>query len=179
MPEQGRHRPFMRPAVVRRGSLAAFLAAVAAATIALAGCGSSAPSAAAPRQDPAPTILAGPVESTTFAQARTAVLALYRSHPTVKTFTYKDVDYTAATRNKVLAVCHRGGPEKSARSLESTRVLACAPLIFFYYSYGRQASVADAVNAARKLYWYAVTSNRAPFPAGPGLERLLLSWGVA
>jgi hypothetical protein len=179
MPEQGRHRPITRPTMVRRRLGAASLAILAAAAITLAGCGSSATSVGAPRQTPAPTILAGPVHAITFGGAQAAVLALYRSHPAVKAFTYEDVDYTAGTRDKVLAVCHRGGPEKSARSLESTRVLACAPLIFFLYSYGRHASVADAVSAARKLYWYAVTSNRAPFEAGPALTRLLLSWGVA
>jgi hypothetical protein len=155
------------------------------AGITLAACGSSqtrgpsaapAPSAA---QAPPATILSEPVVPTTFAQVRAAALAVYRSHPAIAKFTAKDVQYTSKTRNKVLDVCHRGGPEKSAHSLESTRVLACAPLIYFFYSYGRSASAPDALAAARRLYWYAVTANRKPFQAGPGLSRLLLSWGVA
>lgn len=105
--------------------------------------------------------------------------ALYRSHPGVAKATFNDVDYTSGTRDKVLSVCHTGGPEKSASALESTRVLACAPLIFFFYSYGRHASVPQAVDVARTLYWYAVTSNRQPYEAGPGLARLLVSWGVS
>ena len=125
------------------------------------------------------TILSAPVEPTTFAQARAAVVAVYRLHPAIKKFTVKDVEYTSATRDKVLGVCHKGGPEKSASSLESARVLACAPLIYFFYEYGRSASALDAVMAARKLYWYAVVANRKPFEAGPGLSRLLVSWGVA
>ena len=114
-----------------------------------------------------------------FAQARAAVLALYRSYPAVRDASFDDVAYTTATRDKVLRVCHSGGPEKSASALESARVLACAPLIFFFYSYGRHASVPQAVNAARTLYWYAVTANRVPVDAGPGLTRLLASWGVS
>ncbi len=60
---------------------------------------------------------------------------------------------------------------------ESARVLACAPLIFFFYSYGRRAAVPEGVDVARTLYWYAVTANRKAFDAGPGLTRLLVSWG--
>jgi hypothetical protein len=112
-------------------------------------------------------------------QARTAVLALYRSHPAVGRASFNDVEYTAATRDKVLGVCHSGGSEKSASALESTRVLACAPLIYFFYSYGRRASVPGAVDVARTLFWYAVTANRKPFDASPGLTRLLDSWGVS
>jgi hypothetical protein len=112
-------------------------------------------------------------------QARAALFALYRSHPAVSRASFNDVRYSSATRDKVLRVCRSGGPEKSASALESARVLACAPLIFFFYSYGRDASVPEAVDVARALYWYAVTANRKPFDAGPGLTRLLVSWGVS
>ena len=103
------------------------------------------------------TILSEPIEPTTFAQARAAMAAVYRSHPAIKEFSVKDVENTSATRNKVLGVCHKGGAEKSASSLESARVLACAPLIYYFYEYGRKAQAPDAVDAARKLYWYAVS----------------------
>lgn len=133
-----------------------------------------------PRESmPAPSILTAPVRQATFAQARAAVLALYRSHPGVRDASFSNVEYTPASRDKVLSVCHSGGPEKSASALESARVLACAPLIFFFYSYGRQAAVPQAVAVARTLYWYAVTANRQPVDAGPGLTRLLVSWGVS
>jgi hypothetical protein len=118
------------------------------------------------------------VRSTTFAQAREALLALYASHPAIRAFTVKDVEYTPATRDKVLRVCHMGGPETSARALESARVLACAPLIYYFYSYGRSASVPDAIDVAQKLYWYAVTANHHPYAAQPGLTSLLRSWGI-
>ncbi len=154
------------------------------AAIALAACGSSTTSGSGVKSTVAAptertTILSEPIEPTTFAQARAAMVAVYRSHPAIKEFSVKDVEYTSATRNKVLGVCHKGGAEKSASSLESARVLACAPLIYYFYEYGRRAQAPDAVDAARKLYWYAVVSNRTPFQAGPGLSRLLVSWGVA
>ena len=152
--------------------------------LALAACGSSTSSGSGAKSPGAAlakpaTILSGPIEPTTFAQARAAMVAVYQSHPAIKEFSVKDVEYTSVTRNKVLGVCHKGGAEKSASSLESARVLACAPLIYYLYEYGRKAQATDAVDAARKLYWYAVVSNRRPFQAAPGLSRLLVSWGVA
>jgi hypothetical protein len=159
----------------RRAVLRAFGVVLLAAGV--AGCGSSKTSAG--RVEPPPTILAAPVQVRTFAQVERAVRHLYRTHPSIVKFMIQDVEYTPATRDRVLAVCHRGGPEKTASALESTRVLACAPLIFFFYSYGRDASVPDAVAVARTLYWYAVTANRKPFDAGPGLTRLLVSWGIS
>src|SRR5262249_7080936 len=141
------------------------------AAISLAACGSSttsgsrAKSTGAASVEPA-TILSEPIKPTTFGQARAAVVAVYRSHPAIRRFSVKDVEYTSATRDKVLGVCHKGGAEQSARSLESARVLACAPLIYYLYEYGREARVSDALAAARKLYWYAVIANRRPFEAG-------------
>lgn len=152
---------------------------MAAAVGALAVLGHASAKHARTASMPAPSILTAPVRPATFAQARAAVLALYRSHPGVREASFNNVEYTPATRDKVLRVCHSGGPEKSASALESTRVLACAPLIFFFYSYGRHAAVPEAVNVARTLYWYAVAANRKPVYAGPGLTRLLVSWGVS
>lgn len=153
------------------------------AAVSLAACGTSTTSGSGAKSTGAPakpaTILSEPIEPTTFAQARAAMVGVYRSHPAIRKFSVKDVEYTSATRDKVLGVCHRGGAEKSASSLESARVLACAPLIYYLYEYGRTARARDAVDAARKLYWYAVVSSRKPFEAGPGLSRLLVSWGVA
>jgi hypothetical protein len=160
------------------GSLAV-LALLVMAIAALAAFGGTSASRSPTATVPAPSILTGPARPTTFVRARDAVEALYRSHPAVSRASFNDVRFTTASRAKVLRVCHSGGPEKSAGALESARVLACAPLIFFFYSYGRHASVPEAVDVARTLYWYAVTANRKPVDAGPGLTRLLLSWGVS
>ncbi len=148
------------------------------ACVGIAGCGGSTTSAGPAKADRPPTILTDPVQPTTFVQAQTAMLALYSSRRALSAFTVENVEYTPATRDKVLSVCRAAGPEKSASARESARVLACAPLIFFFYSYGRQASVPEAIAVARRLYWYAVTNNREPYQAGPGLTRLLRSWGV-
>ena len=169
--------PAARRSLLISGVLVVSLIVMAVA--ALAAFGGSGTSSSPTASVPAPTILTGPVRPTTFAQARAAVLALYRSHPAVSRASFSEVEYTTATRDKVLRVCHSGGPERSASALESARVLACAPLIFFFYSYGRHASAPEAVSAARTLYWYAVTANRRPVDAGPGLTRLLVSWGVS
>lgn len=170
----------MRP-IARRPLRTAVLvlALVALAIGALAAFGGTGTSSPPTASVPAPSILSAPVQPTTFVQVRAAVLALYRSHPAVSSASFSDVRYTAATRDKVLSVCHSGGPEKSGTALESSRVLACAPLIFFFYSYGRHAANPQAVSVARRLYWYAVTANREPVDAGPGLTRLLGSWGVS
>lgn len=176
-PWPGVARPAARRSLLISGVLVVSLIVMAVAALAaFSGLGaSSSPTASVP----APSILTGPVRPTTFVQARAALFALYRSHPAVSRASFNDVDYTTATRDKVLRVCHSGGPEKSAGALESSRVLACAPLIFFFYSYGRHSSAPEGVDVARTLYWYAVTANRKPFDAGPGLTRLLASWGVS
>ena len=144
----------------------------------LVGCGGSKSGVAKPATEPRPAILAGPVRPTTFGEVEQAVRALYRVHPAIGNFVVQDVEYTPATRGKVLTVCRRGGPEKSAVALESARVLACAPLIFFFYSYGRLRSVPASLAVARQLYSYAVVSNRQPRDAEPALKALLRRWGV-
>ena len=137
------------------------------------GCGGSESTPAKPL-----TILAAPVHPVSFARVRRDILTLYRGHPDIQRFQVQDVTYTPKTRDKVLGVCHEGGPEKSASALESVRVLACAPLIFFFYSYGRAASVPAATAIAQHLFWYAVVSNQRPHLSEPGLRTLLTRWGV-
>lgn len=146
---------------------AATLVAVAALAGALAGCGSGSDT----------TVLGGSAQTPTFADVHAAVIALYRSHPDIARFEAQAVEYTPRTRDKVMRVCREGGPE-TGRALESSRVLACAPLIFFFYSYGTRRSVPASVDAARTLYWYAVTHNTHPYEARSGLTKLLRGWGV-
>jgi hypothetical protein len=49
-------------------------------------------------------------------------------------------------------------------------------LIFFFYRYGRTASVPDSVAMAGQLYWYAVTHIDGPIDARTSLNELLHSW---
>jgi hypothetical protein len=96
----------------------------------------------------------------------------------MQTFVVRDVEYSPATRNKVLDICHRGGLELNRAALESSRIAGCAPLIFFFYNYGRQKSAPDAVAVARKIYWYAVENIEGPFNARATLDALLRTWAV-
>lgn len=123
-------------------------------------------------------MLGGPAPHVAFADLTLAIERLYRQRPGIRTFVARDVEYTPATRDKVLGVCRRGGPETDAAALESAKIAGCAPLIFFFYSYGRQSSVPESTNLARMLYWYAVTNIRGPFDAERALTSLLRTWGV-
>ena len=78
----------------------------------------------------------------------------------------------------MLEVCRSGGRETDPAALESVRVAGCAPLIFYYYSYGQQRSVPESIAVARKLYWYAATNIDGPFDARQSLAALLQSWGL-
>ena len=134
--------------------------------------------AVASGQTTVPSILSGTPRPTTFVQVTRAVDALYRHHPDITAFTVQAVQYTPKTRDKVLKVCRDGSIAANARELETERVMACAPLIYFFASYGRQKATPEAVDVARTLYWYAVTHNRRPYDAMPVLAALLRSWGV-
>ena len=114
----------------------------------------------------------------TYADAKRAIDRLYRSHPGIASFVVKDVQYNEITRDKVLSVCRKGGIESDPASRESVRVAGCAPLVYFFYEYGRQRSAPDSIAVARKLYWYAVASIRGPFSARDTLSGLLQSWGI-
>jgi hypothetical protein len=76
----------------------------------------------------------------------------------------------------VLRECTSAGAGAGSQDAETSQVVACAPLIFFYYSYGKQASVPAAVTVAGDLYWYAVTHITGPESAKTSLDELLQSW---
>jgi hypothetical protein len=141
------------------------------AVVLLAACGGKGSEPASTR------ILDGQAQHVSFPEIRQAIDRLYRDHPGVESFVSRDVQYTPKTRDKVLKVCRRGGREEVPRELESSRVLACAPLSFFY-NYGVRSSAAESVDVARKLYWYAVTHNRRPYDSRRILTPLLRRWGI-
>ena len=164
-------RPSRRPRPRRHAlSLAAL---VAVALLSLAGCGANTPPAsrgAAFRAD-------GQVS---LRQLDQAVAALYRTHPGISTYAVQDVQYTAQSRATVLRECASApGPTASdAQAVESGQLIACAPLIFFLYRYGRDASVPAATAVAGELYGYAVTHISGPIDAKASLDELLRSWGL-
>jgi hypothetical protein len=125
-----------------------------------------------------PSVLGSPAQAVTFAGLRSSIARLYARQPGIRTFVARDVEYSPTTRDKVLDVCRRGGPETDASARESSKIAGCAPLVFFFYRFGRERSVAESVDVARQVYWYAVGSIHGPFDARSTLSGLLRSWGV-
>ena len=139
--------------------------------ISLAAC------SAAPTPTPAPTgILGGSVQTTTFDQVKQAVGELYSHHPGINSFVVRGVTYNLETRDKVLEVCREGGLAGDDAQRETQRILACAPLILFFYSYGEESGVPESVDVARSLYWFALSNNSEA--SGEVLTDLLASWEI-
>jgi hypothetical protein len=105
-----------------------------------------------------------------------AIANLYRSHPGISAFSAQGIQYTAQSRSIVLRKCISGEAPEETPTVESSQVTACAPLIFFVYSYGQKASVPAAVDTAGKLYWYAVAHITGQASARVSLDELLHSW---
>jgi hypothetical protein len=164
-------RPPRRPRGLRQ---ALGLAAIAGL---IAACGSASP---APSRGAA--FRAGAAIS--LRQLDQAIAALYRDHPGIARYAVQDVQYTTQSRATVLRDCTSGSPATLAQSAaaqsqaESGQLIACAPLIFFLYRYGQDASVAAATTAAGELYGYAVTHIFGPVDAKASLDELLRSWGL-
>jgi hypothetical protein len=159
--------------------ISALLGLVLVAAV-LAGCGGGSHSTSSSTGTPASgaSILNSSRENVTFADVDAAIRRLYEVHPNIRTFVVRDVEYNPRTRDKVLDICHRGGLELDRAALESSRVAGCAPLIFFFYNYGRQKNAPDSTAVARRLYWYAVENIRGPFGARSTIDSLLRTWAV-
>ncbi len=130
-----------------------------------------------PAPSPASTgILEGSIQNATFDQVKEGIDNLYRDHPAISSFAARGVTYTPETRDKVLKICHEGGLVSTAAERETQEVLACAPLIYFFYSYGHDAGVPASTQIARQLYWYAAGSH--PGQPTQVLTELLRGWGI-
>jgi len=123
-----------------------------------------------------PGAVFGARQQVSFHEVQQGIAALYRSHPGITSFTAEDVQYTAASRDAVLHACGSAGTGENPQTAESSRVIACAPLIFFFYSYGTRASIPDSVQVVGRLYWYAVSHITGPIGARASLDELLHSW---
>jgi hypothetical protein len=162
--------PPRRPRGLRR---VLCLAAVAGL---IAACGSASPAAT-----PGAVFRAG--HAVSLRQLDQAIGALYRDHPGLASYSVQDVQYTAQSRATVLRECTSGSPgtqsqAAQSQAAESGQLIACAPLIFFLYRYGQDASVAAATTTAGELYGYAVTHISGPVDAKSSLDELLRSWGM-
>jgi hypothetical protein len=146
---------------------------------AVAACGSSAPPAAS-----GPVFRSG--QQVSLRQLNSAITGLYRHHPGITSYTVQDVRYGTQTRARVLAECTAGSAgtagqavtDSQSQAAESGQLMACAPLIFFLYRYGRDDSVPAATAAAGELYGYAVTHISGPTDAKASLDQLLRGWGL-
>jgi hypothetical protein len=107
-------------------------------------------------------------------QVRTEISSLYSAHPDIASFAVQDVQYTPSSRDTGLRECTAGAA--ASQNAETGQIIACAPLIFFFYSYGKQSSVPAAVTLAGDLYWYAITHISGPVDAKTSLDELLQSW---
>jgi hypothetical protein len=157
-------RPFRRTVVTA-------LTVAAAASAAVTGCAASGAPAAAPA--PAGNVFTIS-KQVSLQQVQAEIRSLYSSHPSIASFAVQDVQYTTSSRDVVLRECTGDGA--GSQNAETGQVIACAPLIFFLYSYGKQASVPAAVTVAGDLYRYAVTHLSGPLSVRTSLDELLQSW---
>lgn len=160
--------------------LAPFVAAL------LGGCGTG--RAAAPSrsttQGPgtkarveAKTTLGGTTKDVSLRQVEQRITVLYKDHPGISRYAAQDVVYSQGSFNAVLKTCTDQGPAKTSVE-ESGRLLACAPLIFFLYSYGHKEGVPLATQVAEDLYMYAVSETEGPVDPRTVLGGVLRSWGL-
>ena len=157
------------PRRLRAARLAIHMAAAGALAAILSAC-------AASGSPDTPGTVFGTRQQVSLQQVLRTIGTLYRSHPGISSFVVQDVQYTTQSRNAILRECTSGEAGASSQTAESSQVIACAPLIFFLYSYGQKASVPDAVDAAGKLYWYAITHITGQISARTSLNELLHSW---
>lgn len=118
------------------------------------------------------------VKTVSFQQVQNEISTLYRDDASIAAFEVGDVQYSVSSRDKVLGVCRNGAAASDEDALESAKVMACAPLIYYYYSFGTQHSVDDSLTVADDLYDYAVTQITGPFSAQQTIDQVLRSWGV-
>lgn len=178
------HEPIDNRSRWRRAlALGSLSVALLSLTLAPAGCGgseSAAPTHPArsplPAHAQAPAIrLAIPVPSAT--RLEHEVTAFWSGHPALSSYAVQDVEYTPVSLRRVVAACTNAMPVATG-SAQTESLLACAPLIYFLYSYGRQRDVAPAIDLADDIYSYAVSGIPESTDAAAILAGTLRGWGV-
>ena len=153
----------------RRAAFTVAWAALAGTALTAAACSSAAPKA----QD---TSVFTITEHVSLQQVKQGVTALYQDHPGITSYAAQGVQYTTASRDKTLTECTTSGGASATQTTETAQVTACAPLIFFLYSYGKQESVRAAEQTAGLLYWYSVEHIAGPTSPQASLDEVLSSW---
>lgn len=116
-------------------------------------------------------------DDVSLASVQQKIEQLYRDHPTVASYSTQDVTYTSRSRTRVLRACASQG-SSATQQVETARVLACAPLVYFYYEYGRAKGVSEATGVADSIYSYASTQIHGPSNARTLLDGVLQGWGL-
>jgi len=142
--------------------------AVASLLGVLGGCSAEAPSN---------YVLGSQPRSVSAAQLQQNIDALYAQHPAVSSFVSQSVSYTPQSLAIVVRKCTQPGTQSGAEA-QSSRLMACAPLIYFFYTFGQQGSVSEAIELADEFYSFAVTDVKGPIDPRAALDKLLSSWGI-
>lgn len=159
--------PPRRPRAAATVLIVCLVAGLIAGLIALTGWADNAPAAGSVFTTP---------RQVSVQQVDSEVAALYSGYPAIASFSVQDVSYTTKSRDTVLSECTTPGSAAGSQDAETGQIVACAPLIFYFYSYGKQASVPAAVTLAGDLYWYAVDHVTGPVSAQASLNELLQGW---
>jgi hypothetical protein len=114
----------------------------------------------------------------TAAELAQGMKELFRNDPGITAFDIQDVQYTAKSMAAVLANCTSGGSPTTSSQVQSGHLLACAPLVFFLYSYGQQKSERAASELADDIYSYAINDIQGPLDSSSVLGAVLEGWGV-
>ena len=128
---------------------------------------------------PAPAPVVGSTSpNVSLTQIETAIDDLYTAHPGIASFEVQDVGYTPQSSDVVLKACTAAQGRSPSQADETARLLACAPLVFFLFSYGREKSVPEAVRVANELYYYAISHTNGPSSPVMVLGGVLRTWGL-
>ena len=139
--------------------------------------GAQVPANASADVPPVPTLLGTPAPKLSARQLERRIEALYHENARARSFVVQDVEYTPSSLKTVLRSCTTSASETTPQA-QTARLLACAPLIFFLYSFGHKDSVPGAVQLADQLYNYAVSQVPGPLDGASVLGGTLRSWGV-
>ncbi|MGA2011635.1 MAG: hypothetical protein ABSH51_14060, partial [Solirubrobacteraceae bacterium] len=103
---------------------------------------------------------------------------LYDQHPQLASYVVQSTTYTTRCRHVVFHACTGGGRSATSEEIESSRLVACAPLIFYLYSYGTQRRSPQATAIADELFTFVSRDIRGPLDATSELAVLLRAWGI-
>ncbi len=158
------------------------------AALLLAACGGStatrtASDAAQSTTASASRVIAGSTLQASKTAASVGALAaeianLYRAHPHLSSYVVQNTGYTAHSRQVVFSACTSGGAAEMNVNAQTSRLDACAPLIFYFYHYGTQGKVPAATKLANDLFSYASDDVHGSLDSEGTLASVLRSWGI-